>query len=55
MTILSTDYCADPYRVALYASIVLAGDKGIANEIVKNDVDGYDVVTDRGAFRFCKG
>ena len=51
----STDYVANPKVMAQYASIVLAGDKGIPNRIEPNDYNGFDVVTDTGhRFRFCQ-
>lgn len=48
----STDKVANAYQVALYASAVLAVDKGVPSEIKKTR-KGYDVVTDKGdIFRF---
>lgn len=44
----SIDYVDNPHDVALYASAVLAADKGIASELQRNDYNGYDVVTDEG-------
>jgi hypothetical protein len=53
--ILSTDFVEDPYRVALYASAVLAADKGIPSEVVRIDDNTYHVVTEAGKiFRFLR-
>ena len=40
------DYVDDPLDAARRASLILAGDYGIRNEIQRNDYNGYDVVTD---------
>ncbi len=54
--IVTTDKVANPSQIALYASAVLAADKGIPSEIVKRDENTYDVVTDEGKiFRFIRG
>ena len=52
MVLLSVDVVLDPYQTALYASCVLAVDKGIPNAIECVDAHTWDVVTDQGAFRF---
>lgn len=54
MTIASVDYVDDTERVAMWASTVLAADKGIPSRIVPTDgCAGHDVCTDEGTvFRF---
>lgn len=44
----SIDYVDNPKDVALYASAVIAADKGIPSELQANDYNGFDVVTDEG-------
>jgi hypothetical protein len=52
--IITTDKVSNPEQIALYASAVLAADKGIPSTIeIKKGGKIYDVVTDEGKiFRF---
>jgi hypothetical protein len=50
---LTTDKVSNPHEIAMYASAIIAADKGIPSEIVKRDDCTFDVVTDEGKiFRF---
>jgi hypothetical protein len=54
-TPITTDCVDNPEKVALYASAVLAADKGIPSDVERIDDNTFDVVTDEGKrFRFCR-